>query len=77
MADQENTTGFLTDDSGNPSSIRFMSWVSFVHALFLSTLYALGKAQGDKIVDIIFVFIFGAFAPKVIQKFAERWSGGK
>ena len=63
---------FLSDDQGNPSSMRLMSLLALVVAAILATaqVFELGS-DGDK-TELVLYFLLAAFAPKAIQKFAEK-----
>ena len=62
-------TGFLEEKAGVKSTVRLMSIQSWWAAFLLSVLYAY-KPFPDGLV-LIGLFIVGAFAPKLVQKFAE------
>ena len=63
---------FLSDDDGNPSSMRLMSMLSLVVAALLAAVEVMGWGSGDGNTELVLYFLLGAFAPKAIQKFAER-----
>ena len=70
--------GFFEEEEGVKSNIRLMSFLSLLQAFFMSDLLALrylGDAPPPTIdyyyISIIALFVIGAFAPKVVQKFAE------
>lgn len=64
--------GFFTDNDGNPSSMRLMSLMSLVTSMALAFIAATsGNPISSETVQIIFVFMLGAFAPKTVSKFAE------
>ena len=58
------------DDNGNSSSIRLMSFVSLLASIMFGTLTMYINNQDGLILTAM--FIVGAFAPKVVQKFAEN-----
>ncbi len=63
---------FLSDDLGNPSSMRLMSMLALVVAAFLATVQIFEwGSDGDK-TELVLYFLVAAFAPKAIQKFAEK-----
>lgn len=70
---QENDrkVGIFTDDQGNPSSMRWMSVGCVVFSAILAawTMYA-GKTEPG--LDLVLVFLVAGFAPKTVQKFAEK-----
>ncbi len=55
----------FTDNDGNFSTMRAMS----VIALFVAVAVTFFK---DPTFDILIIWVVAAFAPKAIQKFAER-----
>ena len=62
---------YLEDDNGNPSSIRLMSFL----ALFASIVFGLLTILREQASDGIYVttaFLLAAFAPKTLQKYAEK-----
>ena len=61
---------YLNDNEGKPSSMRLMSMLLLVVASGLAVLTAFGIAAGPP--EHILYFLLGAFAPKAVQKFAER-----
>ncbi len=72
--------GFLQEDNGNKSCMRFMCLNSFYAAVIfgaVTLLYRPGGAAVDTQTGIIitFGFLLGAFAPKAVQKFAETKIG--
>ena len=64
----------FSDDEGNPSSIRLMSFLSLLIAGGLAATMVLdwGSPEGAKKTELVLYFLVGAFAPKVVQKFAEK-----
>ena len=60
----------LDDHEGKPSSMRLLSVASLAIAGTLAIADAFGKADGDP--TIILYFVLGAFAPKAVQRFAEK-----
>lgn len=70
----ELKASFFQDDNGNQSSMRLMCFVSLLAAIGCAviTLYN-GSPDG---VMLTFGFLVSAFAPKAVQKFAEK-SGNK
>ena len=57
---------------GKISNIRVMSFISLAVACFITIkgIFAVGVQA-----DILIIWITAAFAPKVIQKFAEKGKG--
>ncbi|WKZ71117.1 MAG: hypothetical protein QY331_07615 [Melioribacteraceae bacterium] len=62
---------FLSDDKGNKSSMRLMSFIALIAALTISGLLLFLDRITPESVTLVSLFIFGAFAPKALQKFAE------
>jgi len=62
---------YLSDDNGNKSSMRLMSFIALVAALLISGLLLFLDRITPESVTLVSLFIFGAFAPKALQKFAE------
>lgn len=63
---------FFSDDDGNPSSMRLMSMLSLIVAALLAAVEVMGWGSGDGNAELVLYFLLGAFAPKAVQKFAER-----
>lgn len=64
---------FLRDDEGNPSSMRLMSFLALLFAMFLSLDYVFDWGQDCKVdLELIVYFLLSAFVPKYFQKIAER-----
>ncbi len=72
---QENP-GFLQEANGTYSSMRLMSCVALAAAIIfgLITLWIAyhDKQDGGNGIILTFGFLLSAFAPKVVQKFAEE-----
>lgn len=62
---------FLSDDNGNKSSMRLMSFISLFSAIIISAVILILDMISLHSVSLVSLFIFGAFAPKALQKFAE------
>lgn len=60
----------MTDDQGNLSSMRLMSMLALAMAGLLAILPLFGKSGGNS--EHVLYFLIAAFAPKALQKFAER-----
>lgn len=58
------------DDNGNASSIRLMSFISLLAAIMFGILTMYHNNQDGLMLTAM--FLVGAFAPKVVQKFAEN-----
>ena len=60
----------LKDEQGQTSSMRIMSFVALTVAIGLSFA---GPVFGTPVdTNLVFYWIIGAFAPKAVQKFAEK-----
>lgn len=68
----EGQTGYFQEDNGNKSSMRVMSFLSFLMAC-ASGFLLLTRPTADPATGLyVFTgFLLGAFVPKAIQKFAE------
>ena len=71
----KDETGFwdkiLKDDKGNPSSMRIMSISALAVAAGLAFIPVFFKeAEVDHM--LVLYFLTAAFAPKAVQKFAEK-----
>ena len=64
-------TGFLDESAGTKSSMRLMCFVSLISAVAFGALTLLNEAASDGEM-ITLMFLTGAFAPKAVQKFAEK-----
>lgn len=60
----------LQDDQGNPSSMRLMSLIALFTAIGLAAAPFIMEHNGDPI--HVLYFLTAAFAPKAVQKFAEK-----
>jgi len=67
-------TGFLDETVGVRSSMRLMCFVSLLAAVAFGALTLLNEAATDGEM-ITLMFLTGAFAPKAVQKFAEKQQG--
>lgn len=61
---------YLSDDKGNPSSMRLMSMLAFIVAALLALLPVGGYCTGGG--EHVLYFLIAGFAPKAVQKFAEK-----
>lgn len=66
--------GYMTDDKGNPSSMRLMSLLALLIAGGLACVEVFGWGSSEGNTEIILYFLVAAFAPKAVQKFAEKGS---
>ena len=62
----------ITDDSGNVSSMRLMSLLALVVAAILALVEVFGWGSGESKTELVLYFLIAAFAPKAVQKFAEK-----
>lgn len=56
---------FIQESNGRYSSVRVMSIIALFVAIYITIFTNIS-------IDILIVWITAAFAPKVIQKFAEK-----
>lgn len=68
--EEEKKVSFLTDDEGNLSSMRMMSFIALLAAIGLAAAPFIGSSEGDPM--HVFYFLLAAFAPKALQKIAEK-----
>lgn len=69
---EEKQITLLTDDNGNPSTMRVMSWFAFVAAVATAVIIFMRPPEDAFTGLYIFTaFLLGAFFPKALQKFAE------
>ena len=61
---------FFGDDEGNLSSMRLMSLLALLFSMVLAGAKTCGSAAVDT--ELVLYFLVAAFAPKAVQKFAER-----
>ena len=67
-----NSSKFMTDNEGNPSSMRLMSMLALIVAAVLAFVEVFeGVGAGGK-TELVLYFLVAAFAPKAVQKFAEK-----
>ena len=72
--EQSTKAGIFEEDNGNKSSMRVMCFISLIAAIFFGIL-ALLFADAAVVSSGVFIttaFLVGAFAPKALQKFAEK-----
>ena len=62
---------YLNDDNGSHSSMRLMSMMSLLTAILFGGYIIVFKISDPNAIYIFTGFLLGAFAPKVVQKFAE------
>jgi hypothetical protein len=73
MADEKcpETAGVFQEDNGSNSLTRVMSFMCLIAALLSGGLIIWKGSQGGDGLYIFTILMVAAFAPKVIQKFAE------
>ena len=64
---------FFSDNNGNPSAMRLMSMLALIVASFLAIVqvFNIGNTESND-TELVLYFLIAAFAPKAVQKFAER-----
>ncbi len=62
---------FFDENLNTKSSMRLMSFISLLASICFGVLTIL-RDSGDLGIYITMSFLLGAFAPKAIQKFAEK-----
>ena len=75
---QKTPAGFFSEDNGNKSSMRLMSFVALIAAIVFGALTILTNSDEANNTDGIYItfgFLIAAFAPKAVQKFAEEKIG--
>jgi len=65
-------TGYFTDDNGNVSSMRVRSFLALVVAAALAAVEVFGWGSCESKTELVLYFLVAAFAPKAVQKFAEK-----
>lgn len=68
----ENTTGFLEERPGKKSVMRAMSVAALVASIVFASWVLSSNDPSTLGVYIVLAFLTAAFAPKALQKFAER-----
>lgn len=61
---------FLQEDNGHYSAMRAMSFIALIAAIVFGTVTITSKNSDGKYITTS--FLVAAFAPKAVQKFAER-----
>ncbi len=69
---QDKDKRFLSDDKGNPSSMRLMSMLALIVAAVLAFVEVMGWGSNGSKTELVLYFLVAAFAPKAVQKFAEK-----
>lgn len=68
---QRTGKSWLTDDQGNPSSMRLMSILALSVAAGLAAIEVFGWGSDADKTELVLYFLIAAFAPKAVQKFVE------
>ena len=63
---------WLSDHDGNPSSMRLMSLLALLVAAGLACVEVFGWGSESDKTELVLYFLVAAFAPKAVQKFAEK-----
>ena len=63
---------FLSDREGKPSSMRLMALLSLLTAIGLALLPTITMQEIPAQETLVLYFLTAAFAPKAVQKFAEK-----
>lgn len=66
--------GFLEERPGHKSAMRAMSFVALVAAIGFGAVTLTYSGSGPNGIYITFGFLLAAFAPKALQKYAEKAS---
>ncbi|WP_228013514.1 hypothetical protein [Nostoc edaphicum] len=77
--DKSGRVNFFTDNQGNESSIRLMSFFALITAIIFGSLSLINAHKPSNTnsnssssdVNMTFIFLVAAFVPKALQKFAE------
>lgn len=68
-----NKTGLLTDDQGNRSTMRLMSFIALIVSIWFAWMTLTdSNTTTNEGVYITTAFLLAAFAPKALQKFIEN-----
>lgn len=71
-AKRSKKVGFLQDNEGHNSSMRLMSLIALFAAIMFGILTIRSNDGNTDGTLITFSFLLSAFAPKALQKFAEK-----
>ena len=63
---------YLSDGQGNPSSMRLMSMLALLIAGGLAAVEIFEWGSSESKTELVLYFLVAAFAPKAVQKFAEK-----
>ena len=67
--------GFFDEGPGVKSSMRLMCFMSFVMSAILGFMTIQKDPATIEDVELVIAFLVAAFAPKAIQKWAEKYGG--
>ena len=63
---------YLNDSDDNPSSMRLMSLLALIVAAGLAFVEVFEWGSAESKTELVLYFLIAAFAPKAVQKFAEK-----
>ena len=63
---------YFNDNEGNPSSMRLMSILALAVAAGLAFVEVFEWGSAESKTELVLYFLVAAFAPKAVQKFAEK-----
>ena len=73
---EETQARYLTDNQGNPSSMRLRSWWAFFAAVFTEILAFINPPSDYYFTIWVFtIWVVAAFVPQAVNKFAEMMPG--
>lgn len=65
---------FFSDDNGQLSAMRLYSFIALWVAIYV-TIKAIGAEHPN--MELVLIWVAGAFAPKVVQKVVEKFADKK
>jgi len=65
-------TGFFEEKPGQRSSMRLYSFISLLTGCSIAIYSVVTKQLDINTISLITMFVVGCFAPKAVQKFAEK-----
>ena len=69
---QESSKTFMTDDEGNPSSMRLMSLLALPVVAALAGVEVSGVGNPESQTELVLYLLVAAFALKTVHKFVEK-----